>query len=74
MSAVELFDKQELWAATGPFVITAIVILTFGLIGAILVVRMKKGLIKELMKVAFMLSLIFVAYITLQITAKIWGS
>lgn len=74
MPAVELFDSQELWQAIGPFVITGLVILIVGLVGSIFVLRMERGLFKDFMKIGFMFSLVFIAYIALQVTAKIWGS
>jgi hypothetical protein len=71
---IELFNSKELWVVVGPFIITGIVILIAGLIGGILVVRLEKGLVKELMKIIFLVFIIFIAYITLQLTSTIWGN
>jgi hypothetical protein len=71
---IQLFNFSDIWMVAGPFIISAAVIIFAGLVVAILLTRMEKGTFKEVMKIIFMVGIVFIFILSLQITSKIWGS
>ena len=74
MPEIQLFNFSDIWMVAGPFIISAAVIIIAGLVVAILLTGMEKGLFKDVMKVIFIVGIVFIFILSLQITSKIWGS
>jgi len=68
-----LFTFKDVWDVAGPFIITSIVIIIVGIISTIILRTMKRGLMKEIVKVLLVVGILFITYLSFQVTSFIWS-
>ncbi|HCG4536102.1 hypothetical protein LG296_20110 (plasmid) [Ureibacillus chungkukjangi] len=73
MPEIELVNFGEIWTVTGPIIITGIILIFVAVISLAILRNMKKGLIKELVKIGIIVGIAAVTIISFQITSIIWG-
>ncbi|MCM3390594.1 hypothetical protein M3649_21150 [Ureibacillus chungkukjangi] len=73
MPEIELVNFDEIWTVTGPIIITGIILIFVAVISLAILRNMKKGLIKELVKICIIVGIAAVTLISFQITSIIWG-
>ncbi|QAS52821.1 hypothetical protein [Halobacillus litoralis] len=73
MEPIDLFNWNELWEVTGPFIIMAITAIVVGTICITVLTTMKKGLLKDISVVLSIVAIIGISLMALYISAEIWG-
>lgn len=73
MPEIELLDFDEIWTVTGPFIITAIILIFVAVISLGILSRIEKGLIKQIVGIGIIVGIVVVTYFSFQITSMIWG-
>lgn len=73
MPTFELLTFVQIWEVAGPIIITAGVIFNVGIIGLIILGRMEKGLLKEVIRVLTLVGLVLITILCFQVTTYIWS-
>jgi hypothetical protein len=73
LPVIELISFDEILEVAGPFIISAGIVLISGIIGLIILQRMEKGFIKELVRILTVVGIILIFYLSLQTTSYIWS-
>ncbi|KGR78929.1 hypothetical protein [Ureibacillus sinduriensis] len=73
MPEIELINFGEIWTVTGPIIITAIILFFVGAISLVILSRMEKGFIKEIVRIGIIVGIAVVTLFSFQITSMVWG-
>lgn len=73
MPEIELFNFNEIWTVTGPYIITILILIFSALISVVILMRMNKGLFKEIMRIVLIIGIVIITFVSLQITSMVWG-